>query len=86
MIGLEDESDLAPAQERHLVFAQIGDVLAVQNYLAAGGRVEPGEQAEQRAFAAAGRPHDGGKLAARDREIDAFEDFHTVSAGVNGLG
>ena len=86
VIGLEDESDLAPAQQRHVVFAQTGDVFAVQDYLAAGGRVEPGQQAQQRTFAAAGRPHDGGKLAARDAQIDAFEDFHTVSAGVNGLG
>ena len=55
-------------------------------HLAAGRSVQAGQQAEQRAFAAARRPHDGGKLAARDFEIDAFEDFHTVSAGVDGLG
>ena len=48
MVGLEDESDLAPAQQRHIVLAQMGDVLAVQDHLPAGGRVEPGQQTEQR--------------------------------------
>ena len=86
MVGLEDESDLAAAQQRHIVFAQMGDVLAVQNHLAGGGRVEPGQQTEQRTFAAARWSHDGRKLAARDLEIDAFEDLHAVSTGVNGLG
>ena len=55
MIRLEDEADLAPAQQRHIVFAQARDVLAVEDHLSAGGRVEPGEQAEQRALAAARR-------------------------------
>ena len=65
---------------------RVGDVLAVQDDLAAGRRIEPGKQAEQRALPAAGRAHDRGELAARDLEVDAFEDVHTVGAGVDGFG
>ena len=86
VIGLEHEADFAPAQQRHLVLARGGDVLAVEDHLPAGGRVEPREQAEQRAFSAARRPHDGGKLALRDFEVDTFQDVDAVRAGVDGFG
>ncbi len=42
---------------------------------ARGGVVETGEQAQQRGFARAGSAHDGDELAARDGEVDAFEDL-----------
>ena len=85
MIGLKDEPDLAAAQQRHLVFSERGDLLAIQHNLAAGGRIQPGQQAQQRALTAARRAHDGGELSARDLQVDSFENIYTVRTGVNGL-
>ena len=86
VIALEDEADFAAADLRHLVLGEVGDVFAIEDHLAGGGRVETGEEAEQRALAATGRTHDGGELAARNEQVDALEDIHAVSAGVDGLG
>ncbi len=63
MVGLKDEADFAAAQQRHAVFVQAGDVLAVQNDSAGGGRVQARQQAQQRALAAARWSHDGDELA-----------------------
>ena len=52
---LEHEADLLAAEAGPLVFAQRAELLAVEPDAAGGGPVEPGEQAEQRALAAAGR-------------------------------
>jgi acyl-CoA thioesterase I len=85
VIRLEDEPDFAAAHLRHAVFVEVGDVFAIQDHLARSGGIEAGEEAEQGALAAARGSHDGGELAARDIEIDAFEDVHPVSAGGNGF-
>ena len=86
MVGLEDEADFAAAELGHGVFAEVRDVFAIEDDLTGGGRVESGEEAEEGAFAAAGGAHDGGKLAAGNFEVDAFEDFDAVGSGVDGLG
>ena len=86
VIALENEADFAAADLRHLVLGEVGDVFTIEDHLAGAGRVEAGEQAEQRALAAAGRTHDGGELAARNEQVDALEDIHAVSTGVDGLG
>src|SRR5262249_27159530 len=86
VVALKHEADLAPPHLRHLIFAEVRDVLAIENHLAGGRRIESGEQTEQRALAAARRSHDGGELAARNREVDALEDVDTVRAGVDGFG
>src|SRR4051812_2267057 len=70
LIGLEDEADLTAAEERHLVFAEVGDVFTVEDDLAGGRGIEAGEEAEEGAFAATRWPHDGGKLALWDFEVD----------------
>ncbi len=86
MIGLEDESDFAAAQERHLIFAEPRDVFAVEEDVAAAGRIEAGDQAEECAFAAARRAHNGGELTARNLEIDSPENVDAMCAGVDRLG
>jgi hypothetical protein len=49
------------------------DVAAVEVDAAGAERLEPGDQAQQRRLAAAGRPDEHGELAARDRQVDALD-------------
>ena len=86
MVALKNEADFPAAEESHLVFGEVGNVLSIENYLAAGGSVEPCEQAEKGTLPAAGRSHDRGELAAWDFQIDAFENIDTVGAGVDRPG
>ena len=86
VVRLKNETDLAAAQQRHLIFGQPANVLAVEQNLSAGWRVEARHQSQQRALPAPRRTHDGGKLAGRDFQIDTFEDIDTMGAGVDGLG
>ncbi|MCU1237197.1 MAG: tesA, partial [Candidatus Solibacter sp.] len=86
VVGLKDEADFASTELRHLIFAEIGDIFAVEDDLSTGGRIEAGEQAEQRTFAAARWAHDCRELTAGDFEVDAFEDFDPVRSGIDGLG
>jgi hypothetical protein len=53
--------------------------------VAGAGGVEPGEQAEERGFAAAGGSHDGDELAARNGEVDATEDVDGAGAVADGF-
>ena len=76
LVGLEDEADGSAAHLRELVFGQIADGSAVEVHLAAGRRVQPGEQAQQRALTRARGAHDGDKLSRRHLEVDPFQDLH----------
>src|SRR5271166_2886442 len=86
MVRLKNEPNLAPAQQRHLIFAEPGDVFAVQNNLAGSWIVETGQQTEQRAFARARRSHDRDKLAGFDSEVDTAQDVDLVGRGLDALG
>ena len=86
VIGLKNEADGAPAQHRQPVFLQARDLFAGQADAAGGGRVEPRQQAQQRAFSAARRSHDGDELALRHIEIDALQDLDTPGSGSDGFG
>ena len=83
MVGLEDEADFAPAQQRERVLVHAGDLLAVENDGARGGRVKSGQQPEQRALAAAGGTGNGDELAARNVQIHTLQDFDPVNPGVD---
>ena len=72
--ALENETQLAPAQERQLIFAEVFDGFAVKGNRARARRIEAGHQGQQGRFAAAGGPEDGHHLAARNFEIDMVED------------
>lgn len=82
VVALEDEADLAPAHESHPVFGEAGDIFAIEDDCARGGRIEAGEQTEEGALAAAGGAHDGRELTARNEKVDAFEDVDAVGARV----
>ncbi len=86
LVTLKDESDLAAADHGELVFAEAGDIGAVQHDAARGDRVEAGQQTEQRALAAAGSAHDGHELSGWDLEVDSAENLHAVRAGIDNLG
>ena len=67
LVVLEDQTELPPMR-RHL-----GDVLSVPQHAAAVGRVEPGDDPQQRALARAAGPEEGDDLARPDREVGAVE-------------
>src|SRR4051812_25336099 len=75
MIGLEYEAELGSAENGHFVFVKSRDVDAVDFNGAGSWPVQPGDQSQQRAFAAAGRSHDGDKLPVRNFETDVANDF-----------
>ena len=83
MEELEDEPDLLAAQPGERVLAQARDVDAVDDDLAGGRRVEPGQQAEQRGLAAARRAHDGHELPGRDRVVEGMQDGERVIAALH---
>ena len=66
-VMLEDEAD-APLLNR-----ERARVLAVEGERARGHRLQPGDQAEKRGLARAGRPEQRQKFAGLDAEIDRIE-------------
>ena len=72
--GLEDEAHLLAAHRGALVLAEQPQLLAVQQYAAAGGLVEAREQGQQRALAAPGGADDGHEAAVGKIERDTFQD------------
>src|ERR1035437_2703585 len=58
---------------------------AVQPNIAAAGRVEASQQAQQRALAAAACPQNGHKLPRRNGHGDSLENLHPPRAVLNPL-
>ncbi len=52
----------------------VGDVVAVDEHLAAGGQIELGDEVDDRAFAAAGLADEGDGLAGLGGEVDVVQD------------
>jgi len=86
LVALENEANLPAADQRQLVFAQTGDVDAIEYDGPRRSRIETSEQPEQRALAAAGGPHDGHELARRDLKVDAAQDIDAMAAAIKALG
>jgi acyl-CoA thioesterase-1 len=82
---LEDEPDLAVADERAAVGAEGGNLLAIEPVFAGRGVVETPEDVHERALARATGAHQGDELAARDVHGHALEDRHVDFAEVVGL-
>ena len=81
LVRLEDEADLAPAQERQGVLRHRVDRGALEEDLAPRRPVEAGHQAEERRLAAPRRAEDGDELAGADGEVDVVEDPEHPGAG-----
>ena len=86
LVALENESDFTAADQRQLVFAQSGDVDAVEDDGSRRGRIEAGEQTEQSAFAASRCPHDGYELSSGDLEVDTAQDLDAMAAAIQAFG
>src|SRR5262249_58308901 len=78
--GLEDEPDLAVADDRQFVVRHPTDVVAVQQILAGSRRVEAADEVHERRLARTARPHDRNILVALDTEAHAFEGAHRLRA------
>ncbi len=73
VIGLEDEADVVGPPAGDLRLAQVAEILAVDDDLAPGGPVEPGDQVQERRLARARRPHQREVLAFADREVEIHQ-------------
>src|SRR6202034_4475820 len=86
MVGLKHKADLASTQQSHAVFIQARNVLAIQNNPTRSRRVQPGEEAQQRALAAARRPHDSSESAACNFQSDSAQDIRSMSGRGDAFG
>ena len=84
--GLEDEADLAAAEEGEVVVGEAGDVLAFDDHVATVGAGEAGHEVEEGGLAGSGGAHDGEEPAALDFEGDAGEGGDGAVALLEGLG
>jgi len=66
---LEHEPQLVEPDIGHLVGGALGDILPVDQELAAGRLIEAPDDVHQRRFAGSGRSHDGDVLALLHREV-----------------
>src|SRR5262245_44936923 len=84
--GLEDEADALVPDLRARGASERRDVLAVEQVLALGRRIEEAEQREQGRLAAARRAGDREELAFRDVEVNTVERVRLEVVGVEDLG
>jgi len=68
--ALEHEAHLLRAQRGALVLVDGEEVMAIEPHRAARGRIEPGDDGQERALARARGPHDGRSFPWRQAEID----------------
>src|SRR5690606_33736409 len=76
---LEDEAELAAAEERQLLVADLRRVDAFEADRAGGRRVDGREDVEQGRLATAGRAHNAQGLALRAGEIEGVERGYSVA-------
>ena len=70
---LKDEAEIVAAEGGAVGLADGREVFAVEQHLAGGRLVEPGEDIQERGLAGAGFAHDGDVFAVFHAEIDVFE-------------
>ena len=80
VVELEHEPDVLRAPLRQLAAAQRADGHAVDFDGAAGRRVEPADQIEQRRLAGPRRSHQRQEIALRDFQVHAFEHVDALAA------
>jgi hypothetical protein len=85
VVELEDEADVGAADARQVALALSGERRPRHDYLAVAGRLEPGDQVEQRRLAAARRAHDRGELAVGKHHVDASQRSHRGCVGPERL-
>jgi lipopolysaccharide transport system permease protein len=70
---LEDDAYVSPAVERPIPVRHRGDVPAADEDRPGGGRVDPGDEVEERGLAASRRPDHREELAGRYGEVDGVQ-------------
>src|ERR1019366_2391076 len=83
---LKNETERVAAQQRALVGAEFFDRDALVEVGAGRRDIETAEDIHQRGFSRSARAHDGDKLAALDREVDALERLKGSVADAVGFG
>ena len=73
--GLEDNPDLLIAEAGQLAFAHLGDVRAIDQNLAAAGRIESGNDAKQGRFARPRGTSEGHCFASGHRQRNAAQNL-----------
>ncbi len=76
---LEHEPDGPVPERRLLALREAIRILAFERHGSRGGRFESAENIEERALAAAGRPHDGNGIAAIEAERNVPEDLESAA-------
>jgi hypothetical protein len=72
--------------DRSLVRRQRRDVVAIEQDFAVVGKIEAGDQPQQRRLTATGRPEQGEELVFTDRDRDIIERRHLGVAGSEQFG
>ncbi|CAE7229328.1 bsn, partial [Symbiodinium necroappetens] len=80
VVELEDVADVFGAPVRELGAGEPGDVLALDDERARGGRVDAGDEVEEGGLAGAGGAHEGEEVAALDAQVEAVEGADGVLA------
>ncbi len=70
---LKHEAEQLRAQRGAAIFIQSEQVRAVQMHAAGAGRIQPGEQPQQRRFSRSRSTDDGHRLARDDRQVDLMQ-------------
>ena len=86
VVELKHEAHVVAAIARQRRVVEFGELLAAVEHRAAGGHVEPAQNIEQRALAAAGGAQQHDELAGVQVEVDAPQRVHVDLAHVVDLG
>ena len=81
--GILEDHLHPPAQRPQLALAEVRDVRAVEDDLAAGGLVQAQERAADGRLAASGLADEPERLAALDLERDAVDGLHVADVAVH---
>src|SRR5262249_45882716 len=80
VVELEDEADASRPPPGQLALRHGRDVLVADVDVAAGWRVEPGDQVEERRLPRPGRAHEGEEVALGDVEGELLQDADLLGA------
>ena len=80
MERLEDDADVAAADDGKLVLAQPHEIVAGDPHLARGRPLQAGDHHQQGGLARAARADHGNQLAGRDLDIDSPQNLHGAGA------
>jgi acyl-CoA thioesterase I len=85
LVRLKHETKLCGADTGKRIFTVAADLFSMNRNGSAGWRIQTGKQAKQRTLSTAGRPHDDGKLAGRNAEVNLPEYFERGRAAAECL-